>query len=61
MVPDDEVEALAARNVVRAVPPRPQVHDARADAMVVGMLVAAVVGRADHAAEDQTTPLEVPP
>ena len=61
MVPDDEVEALAGGYVISAVAPRPQVHDARADAMVVRVLVAPVVRRADHPTEDQTTPLEVPP
>ena len=48
MVPDDEVEALATRDVVRAVAPRAQMYDARADAMVVRVLVATMVRRADH-------------
>ena len=61
MVPDDEAEALATRDVVRAVPPRARDAHARAHAMVVGMLVAPVVRRADHPTEHQTTPLEVPP
>ena len=61
MVPDDEVEALAARDVVRAVAPRAEMYDARAHSMVVRMLVAPVVRRADHPTENQTTPLEVPP
>ena len=37
MVPDDEVQALATRNVVGAVAPRAQVHDARAHFMMIGM------------------------
>ncbi len=61
MVPDDEVEALATRNVVRAVTPRAEMYDARAHSMMVRVLVAPVVRRADHPAEHQTTPLEVPP
>ena len=60
MVPDDEVEALATRNVVRAVAPRAQMYDARAHAMMVRVLVAAVVRRADHPTEHSHT-FEVPP
>ena len=60
MVPDDEVEALPTRNMVRAVAPRAQMHDARAHSMMVGMLVAAVVRRADHPTKNQTTTFEVP-
>ena len=61
MVPDDEVQSLAGGYVIGAVAPRAQMYDAGPHAMVVRVLVAPVVRRADHAAEDQTTPLEVPP
>ena len=61
VVPDDEVEALATRNVVRAVPPRAEMYDAHAHAMVVGVFVATMVRRADHPTENEPTPLEVPP
>ena len=61
MVPDDEVEALATRNVVRAVPPRAQMYDARAHSMMIRVLVATMVRRADHPTENEPTPLEVPP
>ena len=36
-------------------------YDARAHFMMIRVLVAPVVRRADHAAEHQPTPLEVPP
>ena len=61
MVPDDEVEALATRNVVRAVAPRAEMYDARPHAVVVGNFVATVVRRTDHPTENEPTPLEVPP
>ena len=61
MVPDDEVEALATRNVVRAVPPRAKMYDARAHSMMIRVLVATMVRRADHPTENEPTPLEVAP
>ena len=61
MVPDDEVEALTRGDVVRAVPPRAQMYDARAHFMMIRVLVAPVIRRADHPTENEPTPLEVPP
>ena len=61
VVPDDEVEALATRNVVRAVPPRAEMYDAGPHFMMIRVLVAPVVRRADHAAENEPAALEVAP
>ena len=51
MVPDDEIETLATRNMVRAVASRAQMYHAGAHFMMVGMSVAPVVRRADHPTE----------
>ena len=48
MVPDDEVQSLAGGYVIGAVAPRAQMYHARAHFMMIRVLVASVVRRADH-------------